>query len=158
MNSGDAKKIISVRVNQSDLDKVRLISQRLRVRESKVLRFAIRSMLARLGPLHDPHATGVDLMPVIAELGPEMTHYFQFDFSRLETIINGNGCTADKQVDSQDIALVAVNDMPAAYRYKKLCEVSDRPVDKAALDDSLRDYLLGKYVDGSSDATPAESD
>ena len=133
MSSGDAKKIVSVRINQSDLDKIRMISQRLRVRESKVLRFAIRSMIAKLGPLHDPHAAGVDLMPVFAELGPELASYFQFDFARLESIINGNNCAASKRVDTHDISLVAVNDMPASYRHKKLCELSKRTMPVVAI-------------------------
>ena len=135
----DSKKIVSVRVNQSDLEKIRFISQRLRVRESKVLRFAIKVMLNQLGPLHDPRASGTDLMPIFADLGHELTNYFQFDYTRLETIINGNVDDPAKRVDSEDIALVAINDMPASYRYMKLRELSNQPVKQSELAESLRE-------------------
>ncbi len=151
MKSEDSKKIVSVRVNQSDLEKVRRISQRLRVRESRVLRFAIKIMLNRLGPLYAPHANGTDLMPVFAELGHDMINYFQFDYTRLETIINGNVSDPKKRVDSEDIALVAINDMPAIYRYMKLRELSSQPVNQGALAESLRDYLYEKYITESAD-------
>lgn len=142
----DSKKIVSVRVNQSDLEKIRFISQRLRVRESKVLRFAIKVMLNRLGPLHDPKSTGTDLMPIFADLGHELTNYFQFDYTRLESIINGNIDDPVKRVDSEDIALVAVNDMPASYRCMKLRELSNQPIKQSELAESLREYLYEKYA------------
>jgi hypothetical protein len=146
MPTEDSKKIVSVRVNQADLDKVRVISQRLRVRESKVLRFAIKNMLSQLGPLHDPTAKGTDLVPIFADMGQELANYFQFDFARLEGIINGDVDDPAKRVDSEDIALVAVNDMPVAYRCMKLRELSNQPVSQAALAQCLREYLYEKYL------------
>ena len=85
-------------------------------------------------------------MPIFADLGHELTNYFQFDYTRLESIINGNVDDPTKRVDSEDIALVAVNDMPASYRYMKLRELSSQPVKQSELAESLREYLYEKYV------------
>jgi hypothetical protein len=145
MNS-DNKKIISVRASQPDLDKVKAISQRLRVRESKLLRFAIKIMLGRLGPLHDIQVNGRDLMPVFADFGEELTRYFELDQARLEEIINGGVSDRNKIVDSDDIALMAMGDMPEAYRYMKLKELSGKAVDRNALSESIREYIADKYV------------
>jgi hypothetical protein len=158
VKSDDSKKIVSVRVNQSDLEKIRIVAQRLRVRESKVLRFAIKVLLNQLGPLHDPAARGTDLMPVFADLGDDLTNYFQFDYSRLELIINGNLDDPSKRVDSEDIALVAVNDMPASYRCMKLRELCKQPVNQGSLSETLREYLYGKYIEDRLSLEPAGSE
>lgn len=150
VKSDQAKKIVSVRVSHSDLEKVRLIAQRLRVRESKVLRFAIRCMLNQLGPLHDPDARGADLIPIFADAGDELARYFQFDQARLEAIINADLDDPAKRVDSDDIALISVNDLPASYRQMKLRELSRQSVSPDTLAESLRDYLYAKYVDDNA--------
>ena len=103
--------------------------------------------MCRLGPLHDPKANGKDLMPIFADLGNEIAGYFDFDYDRLETVINSGLSNGDeRRVDSEDVALVAMNDMPPAYLYMKLKELSPKPVDRNALSQCLREYLYEKYV------------
>lgn len=145
--NGDNLKIISLRVSSHDLDKVRKVAQRLRVRESKVLRFAIKAMLLRLEPLPDEHATGRDLMPIFVDFGHELSRYFELDFARLNGILNDGVENPEQRVDLDDIALMAMSDMPSSYRYLKLKQLSGRSVDRLALADSLRSYLYDKYVD-----------
>ena len=146
MDEQDSKRIVSVRVNAADLEKIKLISHRLRVRESKVLRFAIRTMLHRLGPLHEDGAKGRELMSVFAELGTEIASYFEFDQARLEAIINGGVVDKSKCVERDDIALIAMAEMQDSYLYMKLKQLSSRPVNRLALTQSVRDYLFSKYV------------
>ena len=54
MMSNGRKRAVSMRVSVADLRKIRCIAQRLDVRESEVLRFAIKTMLNRLSLLTDP--------------------------------------------------------------------------------------------------------
>jgi hypothetical protein len=143
---GNNKKIVSVRVDSADLDKIKIITDRLRVRDSAFLRFAIKNTLSQLGPLHDPSATGKDLIPMFTDNGSELLRHFEFDRSRLENIINSKLLNDDKMVDSEDIALMAVGELSDSYRYLKLKELSDLPVERQSINESLREYLLRKYL------------
>ena len=44
------KKNVSLRMSQSDIDKVKAVSDRLGVKETDVLRFAVKQMLQKLAP------------------------------------------------------------------------------------------------------------
>jgi hypothetical protein len=140
------KKIVSVRVDAADLDKIKIITDRLRVHDSAFLRFAIKNTLSQLGPLHDPSATGRDLIPMFTDVGSELLRHFEFDRSRLENIINSKLLDDDKMVDSEDIALMAVGELSDSYRYLKLKELTDLPVERQSINESLREYLLAKYL------------
>ncbi len=47
------KQAVSIRMNGADITKVKKLANRLGVRDSDVIRFAVKSMLMRLGPLYD---------------------------------------------------------------------------------------------------------
>lgn len=140
------KQLVSVRLNGVDLSRVKHIAQRLRVRESDVIRFAIKSMLAKLAPLHDGQLAGSDLLPAFIELGAELTSYFELDSAQLGAIINENVHGAHKRVDAEDIALLAMLSLPEHYLYLKLRELSKLPVEAAGVTASLRQYLYEKYT------------
>jgi len=135
-------------MNTADVRKVKKLAQRLGVRDSDVIRFAVKSMLGRLGPLHEPEAGGRNLVPVFVESGGELLRFFDLDTTRLETIING-GVEASKRVDRDDIALLALTGAQEAYAALRLSELN--PADKGRenqveLSVSLRQYLYDKYV------------
>ncbi|MGH8208223.1 MAG: hypothetical protein ACREU6_01255, partial [Steroidobacteraceae bacterium] len=101
-------------MNGTDVRKVKKVASRLGVRDSDVIRFAVKSMLARLGPLYDPEAHGRNLIPVFVESGAELLRFFEIDASRLEAIING-GVDIERRVDRDDIALLALTGTPEPY-------------------------------------------
>jgi hypothetical protein len=118
------------------------------VRDSDVIRFAVKSMLARLGPLYDPEAHGRNLVPVFVESGAELLRFFEIDASRLESIING-GVDIERRVDRDDIALLALTGTQEPYAALKLSELDRterRERTAAELSESLRQYLYAKYV------------
>jgi hypothetical protein len=135
-------------MNSTDVRKVKKLAARLGVRDSDVIRFAVKSMLARLGPLYDPEAHGRNLVPVFVESGAELLRFFEIDASRLESIING-GVDTERRVDRDDIALLALTGSQEPYAALKLSELdrSERRERSAAeLSESLRQYLYAKYV------------
>lgn len=136
-------------MNSTDVRKVKKLASRLGVRDSDVIRFAVKSMLARLGPLYDPEAHGRNLVPVFVESGgAELLRFFEIDASRLEAIING-GVDIERRVDRDDIALLALTGTQEPYAALKLSELdrSERRERTAAeLSESLRQYLYAKYV------------
>lgn len=144
------KKTVSIRMNATDVRKVKKLAVRLGVRDSDVIRFAVKSMLAKLGPLYDAEAHGRNLLPVFVESGAELLRFFDIDASKLEAIIN-NGVRDDRRVDRDDIALLALTSMQEPYAALKLSELdrAERPHQSPAeLLESLRQYLYAKYVYG----------
>ena len=135
-------------MNSTDVRKVKKVASRLGVRDSDVIRFAVKSMLARLGPLYDPEAHGRNLVPVFVESGAELLRFFEIDASRLEAIING-GVEVERRVERDDIALLALTGSQEPYAALKLSELDRterRERTAAELSESLRQYLYAKYV------------
>jgi hypothetical protein len=142
------KQAVSIRMNSTDVRKVKKVANRLGVRDSDVIRFAVKSMLAKLGPLYDPEAHGRNLVPVFVESGAELLRFFEIDASRLEAIING-GVDIERRVDRDDIALLALTGSQEPYAALKLSELDRterRERTAAELSESLRQYLYAKYV------------
>ncbi len=142
------KQAVSIRMNTSDVRKVKKLAGRLGVRDSDVIRFAVKSMLARLGPLYDPDVRGKNLVPVFVEFGTELFRFFDLDGARLEAIVN-DGVEPAKRVDRDDIALLALTGTQEPYAALKLSELNQHDgsqMTPAALASSLRQYLYEKYV------------
>jgi hypothetical protein len=135
-------------MNAGDVRKVKKLALRLGVRDSDVIRFAVKSMLGRLGPLYDPEVHGRNLVPVFVESGAELLRFFDIDASKLEAIIN-NGVDAERRVHRDDIALLALTGAQEPYAALKLSELDRterRRQTSAELSESLRQYLYAKYV------------
>jgi len=142
------KRAVSIRMNLADIRKVKRLAERLGVRDSDVIRFAVKSMLAKLGPLYDWEVHGRNLGPVFVESGSELLRFFEIDAAKLESIIN-NGVQAERRVDRDDIALLALTSAQEPYAALKLSELerTERPRQSAGeLLESLRQYLYAKYV------------
>src|SRR6202163_3987333 len=82
------KQAVSIRLGESDIRNIKRIARRLGVRDSDIIRFAIKSTLSRIAPLCDQAIRGRNLVPVLVESGDELIRYFELDAFRLESIIN----------------------------------------------------------------------
>lgn len=164
MANDKRKRAVSIRMSGSDVSKLKRLAQRLGVRDSDVIRYAVKTMLSRLAPLHDPKVHGRSLVPVFVESGSELFMHFDLDAMRLDGIINEDAAD-DRRVDHEDIQLIALNGSqaslprwgasaasgarPAALRLN----VGDGPLEgargeqaSAATASNLKDYLYSKYV------------
>ena len=151
------KQAVSIRMNRADVRKVKKLAQRLGVRDSDVIRFAVKCMLARLGPLYDPEVKGRNLVPVFVESGADLLRFFDLDAARLEAIINEEVDPA-RRVDRDDIALLALTGAQEPYAALMLSELNrdERSGGRAGeLSDSLRQYLYEKYVYRGSPDLPS---
>jgi hypothetical protein len=132
-----------------DVRRVKNLAHRLGVHESEVIRFAVRAMLERLGPLCDEQVVGRKLVPVFVESGAELLRFFNLDNDRLNVIINGDA-DVQQRVEPEDIALLAMSSTQQPYAALKLSELqaADRSsaTEPAELSTSLRQYLYDKYV------------
>jgi len=166
------KQAVSIRMNRGDVRNIKRLAERLGARDSDVIRFAIKLMLARLSLLQDPSVRGRSLVPVFLELGPELMRHFELDYARLSTIIN-EGVEKDHSVDPTDIQLLAMHGLQRSYRELRVASMrrtqhafGSTPSgaldalpavgtnngrgsginDEDALEESLRQYLYQKYL------------
>lgn len=142
------KQAVSIRMSVSDVRKIKKLSQRLGSRDSDVIRFAVKSMLARLAPLYDPEVRGRNLIPVFVESGVDLMRFFELDATRLEAIVN-DGVEEARRVDRDDIVLMSLMgaQMPyAALLLKELNRSDAAAPEGAELGAALRQYLYDKYV------------
>ncbi len=162
------KQAVSIRMSAADIRSVKRLAERLGVRDSDVIRFAVKVMLGRLAPLHDLGVRGKSLVPVFVESGTDIFRHFELDALRLDSIIN-QGADPDARVDSDDIQLIAMSGIQQSYAKLRLSSISHnhsqgqaenggngRRTDKAGragkpgeedeLGNSLRKYLYEKYV------------
>lgn len=143
------KQVVSVRLKTADLAKVKEIAQRVRVRESDVYRFALRSTLDRLAPIYDPDMRGNELLPIFIDLCLELASYFELDTDRLDALINGDLGDGERRLEKDDIRLLSMLGTSEQYAYVKFCELSKKPVETAGLPSLVRDYLREKYTSAS---------
>jgi hypothetical protein len=139
------KQAVSIRLGESDIRNIKRIARRLGVRDSDIIRFAIKSTLSRIAPLCDPAIRGRNLVPVLVESGDDLIRYFELDAFRLEGIINEN-VEQGRHVESDDIALLAMSGLREEYLVMRLKDGTGTALDSAPQHRSLRRYLYDKYV------------
>lgn len=142
------KKAVSIRMNVADVRRIKKLAQRLNVRDSDVIRFAIKAMLARLMPFYEPEARGRNLVPALIEAGVEFLRFFDLDTARLDAIINSE-VEPERRVSREDLALIALAGIREPYAALKLSELKDSDeglLQGADVSSSIRQYLYQKYV------------
>lgn len=152
---GVRKKAISVRIGEADLSSLRRLARRLGVRDSDVIRVAIKLLLSKWSPLHDANVKGKNLVPVFLENGTELFRHFDLDTPRLNTIIN-DGAAEDVRVEMEDIQLLAMSGIQRSYLRWRLDQVGMQGTPAAvpahpdgeaeSVETTLRQYLYEKYV------------
>ena len=119
------------------------------VRDSDVIRFALKSTLNRLGGLCDPEIRGANLIPAIVEAGPDFIRYFDLDAVRLDAILNA-GAEPARRVSHDDVALVSLAGSQPEYAMLRLNRPGANGVrsvaGRQASVDALRQHLYDKYV------------
>ena len=154
------KQAVSLRVSTADLRKIKKLAQRLGARDSDVIRFALKTMFARLAPLCDHSVHGRALLPVFIEAGSDLFHHFDLDTARLEEIVN-DGVSKAQEVESDDLELIAMAGIQQTYaelRLKKITPAlaNERLGNKEdALGGRLRGYIYSKYADEEPASDPA---
>lgn len=149
------KQAVSIRMSAADIRAVKKLAKRLSVRDSDVIRFAVKAMLAKLGPLNDANVKGRSLVPVFVESGNDIFRYLELDAIRLDSIIN-DGAEEASRVDQEDIQLIAMHGIQQSYAKLRLSSLGsrngagNRESVEAGADDSLshtlRRYLYDKYL------------
>ena len=146
------KQAVSLRLSAADIRKIKKLAKRLEVRDSDIIRYALKVMLAKLAPLCDPAVRGRNLMPVFVDTGVDILQHFELDEERLETIIN-HGAEDGHRVDVDDIQLMAMIGMQRNYAKLSLRDLHEKvaaPPVSNGLEDTLatnfRRHLYTKYV------------
>ena len=138
------KQAVSIRLGRGDIRKVKRLAARLGVRDSDVIRFALKWTLNRLAPLCDADVRGRFLVPVFVEAGAELIPNFDLDAYRLEAVLN-DGARDEEKVAHDDVLMLAMSGTQQPYLRLRLGAVNGQD-SSAASPMSLRDYLYEKYV------------
>lgn len=155
------KRLVSIRLDTTDVERVRRIAERLQARESDVFRFALSLAFSRLAPLCESNARGADLLPLLIEFGPELIRHFNLDAQRLLEVVNdgGNGANA---LEAGDIELLAMRTVPDNYLSARMRALVGDAGNQDTLA-QLRSYFYQKYFATGSEtpnrveAIPASS-
>ncbi len=139
------KQAVSIRLGESDIRNIKSVAGRLGVRDSDIIRFAIKTALNRIAPLCDSAIRGRNLVPVLVAAGDDLIRYFELDAFRLERIINDH-VEAGRRVERDDIALIAMSGLRDEYLAMRLKDGGGSATDPTASARSLRHYLYDKYV------------
>jgi hypothetical protein len=154
------KQAVSIRMSAADIRNVKRLAKRLGVRDSDVIRFAVKVMLGKLAPLYDLQVRGRRLVPVFVESGTDIFRHFELDAVRLDTIIN-EGADEHSRVEPDDIQLIAMSGIQQSYARLRLTSIgngngsghrngaairSGSAEEQEELSSSLRRYLYEKYV------------
>lgn len=148
------KQAVSIRMSANDVRSVKRLAKRLGVRDSDVIRYAVKAVLTRLAPLHDAAARGKSLVPVFVESGSDLFRHFDLDAIRLDTIIN-EGVEDCARIDHEDIQMIAMNGVQRSYLKLRLSSIGSTKngdagreslPDSEQLESSLREYLYKKYI------------
>lgn len=152
------KQLVSVRLCHADVERIRAIAGRLRVRESDVIRFALRLAFSKLAPLLDVDAHGADLIPIFLECGPELTYHFDLDSRTLDSILNDGVEDSHKKIDSGDIELIAALHLPSYHTHAKIKALPKLEMGHLSLSGALQQYLYEKYIHSENDTDNQNSD
>lgn len=144
------KQAVSIRMNSADIRNVKKLARRLGVRDSDIIRFAVKVMLGKLAPLYDPQVRGRSLVPVFVESGTDIFRHFELDAIRLDSIIN-EGVDDNYRVEHDDIQLIAMSGIQRSYARLRLSSIGNGAAGRTdpgeeELGSSLRRYLYEKYV------------
>jgi hypothetical protein len=151
------KQAVSIRLAEGDVRNIKRIAQRLGVRDSDIIRFAVKSMFSRIAPLCDEAIRGKNLVPVLVESGDELIRYFELDTYRLDSIINEQA-QPGVRVDRDDIALLAMSGLREQYLVMRMNDGTPAPHEAAVPARSLRNYLYDKYVYRNEEPRPIDAD
>lgn len=139
----DKKNIVSIRLNNSDRDAMRVTAARLLVRESELYRFAIHHFLSRLQGLQDNSYTGSDLLPLFLEFRDELNSELGLKKHQLFEILNGRTADPSKFVSMSDVELLLLPQHSVRQRLHQLPEAVD--CRRADSSDWLEQYFRVKY-------------
>tara|TARA_R110002073_G_scaffold794_12_gene5807 strand:- start:86 stop:595 length:510 start_codon:yes stop_codon:yes gene_type:complete len=142
--SPDTKRSISLRMNQSDYDRIRTIAKRMRTRESDVFRFLLRLALAQVAPLDNGRNAGAELLPAFVNFPVELANHFELDAERIQRVIN-DGADPENAVDEHDIELLAMAGQSHRYLALRISELTGEDIGADDVLPAMRRYLERKY-------------
>lgn len=144
------KLAVSIRMSPGDLRDVKRLAERMQVRDSDIIRFAVKSALLRLAPLCEQGLCGRDLVPVLLETSAELFRHFDLDLVKLEAIVNGEAKESER-VEREDLRMIAMHGMmpgdgAATILKRRYPAMRDEGRSERSDERTLRQYLLEKYL------------
>lgn len=140
------KKNVSLRMSHQDIDKIQHIAQRLDVKEVDIIRFAVKQMLNSLAPFQEQAYKGIELMPALLEVGPDLASFFELSSEELDRIVNTGIQDKKQHIDVEDLRLIALFGVNEEYARMALeSKIKKHAANSSSEEISLKEYLMSKY-------------
>ncbi len=136
---------ISIRLSEAEHQKIKLTAEKLRVRNSDFMRYAIKTALTRLSAFHNPELCGIALLPTMIEHCNELNRHFDLDADKLDVIINAKSEEVEKQVARNDIELLALCGMSVEIIQERFRQVTGIELGHNEVHQFMKNYLTDKY-------------
>jgi len=136
---------ISVRLSETERRKIKVMAEKLRVKNSDIVRYAIKTAMTRLSSFHNPDLCGADLLPTMIEYCIELNRHFDLDADKLDTLINANINDKEKQVARNDIELLALCGMPVEIIQKQFRQLTGIELGDREVYQFMKKHLTHKY-------------
>jgi hypothetical protein len=143
------KKVVSIRIHDSDHNKIKLVAKRLQVRESDIFRYAIKSLLKKTLPLQHDRPRQDEVIAMLVDLVQELTYYLGLDTEHMQSVIAEVTNRHINELDDEDIELLVLSGIPDRNylsRLQQVTDISNQDYDPGV---ALRNYLLEKYTAGT---------
>jgi len=139
---------ISVRLSENEHQKIKTTAEKLGVRNSDFIRYAIRTALTRLSALHNSDLCGTALLPTMVEHCNELNRHFDLDADKLDAIINAQTNEPERRVARNDIELLALCGMSVEIIQERFRQVTGIEIKNNEIYQFMRNYLVEKYQHG----------
>ncbi len=136
---------ISVRLSEKERQKIKITAEKLGVRNSDFMRYAIRTALTRLSAFHNPELCGTALLPTMIEHCNELNRHFDLDADKLDLIINARSGEVEMQVARSDIELLALCGMSVEIIQERFRQVTGIEIKNNEVYQFMKNYLADKY-------------
>jgi hypothetical protein len=140
------KKVVSIRIHDSDHNKIKLVAKRLQVRESDVFRYAIKSTLKKTSPLQQDKPRQDEVIAMLVDLVQELTYYLGLDSEQMQSIVAELTNRHINDLDDADMELLVLSGMPDRNYLARLQQLANIDMQDYDPDNALRNYLLDKYA------------
>ncbi len=136
---------ISVRLSATEQKKIKATVKKLQVRNSDIVRYAIRTTLVRLSAFYNPGFNGVTLLPTMIKYCNELNRHFDMDADKLDKIINAEVSEPGSRVARNDIEMLALCGMPVEIIQQRFKQITDIDLDEKDVYQFMKSYLVEKY-------------
>lgn len=142
----EVKELVTVRLEPADRRRLKVISSRLQVSESDLMRYAIKAALEDFAPLTDQSKEGAELLGAFVDHANEKSRWLGLDRAKLDGILHDDLENERLRVEAEDLeVLLRGHGGKDFHEWQMAVAKGERQLPFSASGPST--YLKDKYVE-----------